>query len=129
MVRRLTVTVLFLYAVSVIAVTIFPIRVRSASYWAGEPWWTMLRWMPGDVDAPQAWAYTLGSPEVTIAVLDSGSKKLLVEWRATDPISRVLATHLADGGKLVAVEYEARVGGRTGGLVPSGAPVTITRCP
>lgn len=52
MVRRLTVTVLFLYAVSVIAVTIFPIRVRSASYWAGEPWWTMLRWMPGDVDAP-----------------------------------------------------------------------------
>ncbi len=26
----------------------------------------------GDVDAPQAWAYTLGSPEVTIAVLDDG---------------------------------------------------------
>jgi hypothetical protein len=26
----------------------------------------------GDVDAPQAWAYTLGSPTVTIAVLDDG---------------------------------------------------------
>ncbi|MEU8232123.1 VanZ family protein [Actinoplanes sp. NPDC048967] len=52
MVRRLTVTVFFLYALSVIAITVFPIRVRSAAYWTGEPWWTMLHWIPGDVDAP-----------------------------------------------------------------------------
>ena len=52
MVRRLTVTILFLYAVGVVAITVFPIRVRSAAYWSGEPWWTMVHWIPGDVDAP-----------------------------------------------------------------------------
>jgi glycopeptide antibiotics resistance protein len=52
MVRRLTVTILFLYAVSVVAITVFPIRVRSAAYWTGEPWWTVFHWLPGDVDAP-----------------------------------------------------------------------------
>jgi glycopeptide antibiotics resistance protein len=52
MVRRLTVTIFFLYVASVVAVTIFPIRVRSAAYWAGDPWWTELRWIPGIVDAP-----------------------------------------------------------------------------
>jgi glycopeptide antibiotics resistance protein len=52
MVRRLTVTILSLYAVSVVAVTIFPIRVRPAAYWTGEPWWTVLRWVPFEVDVP-----------------------------------------------------------------------------
>jgi glycopeptide antibiotics resistance protein len=51
-VRRLTITTLCLYAVAVVAITVFPIRVRSAAYWIGEPWWTVLRWIPGDVDAP-----------------------------------------------------------------------------
>lgn len=50
--RRLTVTVFLLYAAAVVAVTVFPIRVRSAAYWTGEPWWTVFRWIPGDVDAP-----------------------------------------------------------------------------
>jgi glycopeptide antibiotics resistance protein len=52
MVRRLTITIFLLYAASVIAVTIFPIRVRPAAYWTGEPWWTVLRWIPFEVDAP-----------------------------------------------------------------------------
>jgi glycopeptide antibiotics resistance protein len=52
MVRRLTVTILFLYVAAVIAVTIFPIRVRSAAYWTGDPWWTVFRWIPFVVDAP-----------------------------------------------------------------------------
>jgi glycopeptide antibiotics resistance protein len=52
MVRRLTITTFFLYVVSVVAVTIFPIHVRSAAYWTGEPWWTVFTWLPGDVDAP-----------------------------------------------------------------------------
>ncbi|MET8151947.1 VanZ family protein [Actinoplanes sp. NPDC049668] len=50
--RRVTITVLFLYAASVIAVTVFPIRVRSAAYWADEPWRTTVHLMPGDVDIP-----------------------------------------------------------------------------
>ena len=50
--RRLTVTIFLLYVAGVVAVTLFPIRARSAAYWTGEPWWTMFRWLPGDVDAP-----------------------------------------------------------------------------
>jgi len=48
-----------------------------------------------------------------LKVKDARSKALLVEWSALDPISRIVAVHLADGGALVAVEYEARVSGRT----------------
>jgi hypothetical protein len=48
-----------------------------------------------------------------IKVKDARSKALLAEWKAIDPVSRILAVHLAEGGGLAAVEYEARVGGRT----------------
>ncbi|MEV6596980.1 VanZ family protein [Actinoplanes sp. NPDC051346] len=50
--RRATIGLLLLYAACVIAITIFPIRVRPASYWADEPFMTMVHWIPGDVDAP-----------------------------------------------------------------------------
>jgi len=50
--RRVTITVFLLYAVSVVAVTVFPIRVRSADYWADEPWRTTIHLIPGDVDGP-----------------------------------------------------------------------------
>jgi len=50
-----------------------------------------------------------------IAVKDARSKALLVEWKAIDPVARILAVHLADGGGLVAIDYEARVTGRTVG--------------
>jgi glycopeptide antibiotics resistance protein len=40
------------YALAVLAITILPIHPRPESYWLGEPWWTMLHWIPGDVDAP-----------------------------------------------------------------------------
>jgi glycopeptide antibiotics resistance protein len=50
--RRITTQTLLLYAVAVIAVTLFPLRMHPAAYWADEPWWTMLRYIPGSVDAP-----------------------------------------------------------------------------
>lgn len=48
-----------------------------------------------------------------LKVKDARSKALLVEWSAVDPISRITAVYLADGGGLVAVEVEVRAGGRT----------------
>jgi glycopeptide antibiotics resistance protein len=50
--RLLTVLILIGYALGIAGVTLLPITPRSAGYWAGEPWWTMLRWVPFDVDAP-----------------------------------------------------------------------------
>src|SRR4051812_13619370 len=50
--RRVTVTVFLLYAASVVAVTVFPIRIRSAAYWADEPWRTTIHLIPGEVDGP-----------------------------------------------------------------------------
>jgi glycopeptide antibiotics resistance protein len=43
--RVIAVSVLFLYAVTVVAITAFPIRVRQAD-WAGEGWWTVFRLIP-----------------------------------------------------------------------------------
>jgi glycopeptide antibiotics resistance protein len=41
-----------LYAVGVVAVTIFPITPHDAAYWTAEPWWTVFHWVPFQVDAP-----------------------------------------------------------------------------
>ena len=46
------VSLLVAYAVAVAGITLLPIVPRPPAYWAGEPWWTMLRWVPFDVDAP-----------------------------------------------------------------------------
>jgi hypothetical protein len=51
----------------------------------------------------------------TIKIKDARSKALLVEWKAIDPVARIVAVHLADGGGLVAVEFETRASGRTVG--------------
>jgi len=50
--RLVTTTILFLYALGVAAITVFPIHRRSPGYWAGEPWWTVIHWVPFVVDAP-----------------------------------------------------------------------------
>lgn len=47
------VSILFLYAVGVVAVTVFPIKVRSAS-WYWEPWWSVFAWIPFQVP-PLSW--------------------------------------------------------------------------
>ncbi len=50
--RLITATIGILYGLGVVAVTIFPVRPRPAGYWDGEPWWTMIHWIPFVVDAP-----------------------------------------------------------------------------
>ena len=48
--RRLTVvSILILYAVAVVAVTAFPIRVRPGASQSSDQWWTVLRWIPFEV--------------------------------------------------------------------------------
>jgi glycopeptide antibiotics resistance protein len=51
-VRPAAIAVFFLYAATVVAVTIFPVTPRPAGYWAAEPWWTVFHWVPFEVDAP-----------------------------------------------------------------------------
>jgi glycopeptide antibiotics resistance protein len=43
--RLAAVSAAFLYAVGVIAVTVFPIMVRSTY----DPWWSVIRWVPFEV--------------------------------------------------------------------------------
>jgi glycopeptide antibiotics resistance protein len=52
--RLVTVTILVVYALSVAAATIFPISPHPPAYWSGEPWWTMIHWIPLDVDGPSS---------------------------------------------------------------------------
>jgi glycopeptide antibiotics resistance protein len=50
--RKITTSIVVLYALGVIGVTQFPIHRHPPGYWAGQPWWTVIHWIPGDVDAP-----------------------------------------------------------------------------
>jgi glycopeptide antibiotics resistance protein len=50
--RAAVLTIFIAYAFAVLAITIFPITVHPAEYWQGEPWWTMIHWIPFYVDAP-----------------------------------------------------------------------------
>jgi len=50
--RTVTALLLVVYAMAVIAVTIFPIHSHPRSYWAASPWWTMIHYIPLVVDAP-----------------------------------------------------------------------------
>ncbi len=50
--RLITATIGLLYGLGVVAVTVFPIRPRPPGYWTGEPWWTVIHWVPFDVDGP-----------------------------------------------------------------------------
>jgi glycopeptide antibiotics resistance protein len=39
------------YAVSVVAVTVFPIVVRHPAHRAHDPWWAVIHWVPFQVEA------------------------------------------------------------------------------
>jgi glycopeptide antibiotics resistance protein len=49
--RTVTALLMLLYAIAVVAVTIFPITPHPSSYWAATPWWTMIHYVPFVVDA------------------------------------------------------------------------------
>ena len=46
--QKVAAWILTVYAVCVVAVTVFPIRIRMAS-WRHAPWWVVLQWVPGQV--------------------------------------------------------------------------------
>ncbi len=97
---------------------------------AGKDEVTKLGFRMGTLQRGQAATLVAEASGSAIKVKDARTKALVAEWKSIDPVSRILAVHLADGGALVAVEYEARVGGRAsaqtvvlavGGKAPSGA--------
>jgi glycopeptide antibiotics resistance protein len=47
--RLVAVSTLFLYAVGVVTVTVFPIRVRPVAWRGDEPWWSVIEGTPFDV--------------------------------------------------------------------------------
>lgn len=83
---RILSTILFAYAAAVIAITIFPIRRHPAAYWEGVPWWTMLHWIPGDVDAP--------SSVLNVIMFVPFGVLVPLAWRAADSV-RTLALRAA----------------------------------
>jgi glycopeptide antibiotics resistance protein len=52
--RLVAVSTLFLYAVGVVTVTVFPIRVRPVAWRGDEQWWSVIEWTPFDVP-PTSW--------------------------------------------------------------------------
>lgn len=46
-----TLAILTVYGATVVAVTTFPIILWPPEHWLGEPWWTVIHWIPFYVDA------------------------------------------------------------------------------
>ena len=104
--RRVTVGILLLYAVGVVAITIFPIRPHPASYWADEPFAEIFHWIPGDVDGP---SFTLN----VIMFVPFGILLPLL-WPATDAYRRIAlyATAASAAIELVQLVLGVTVGSR-----------------
>jgi glycopeptide antibiotics resistance protein len=87
---KVTTTIFLGYALSVIAVTLFPIHRHPPGYWS-EPWWTMIHWIPGEVDGS---SFVLN----VIMFVPVGVLGPLL-WRAADSVRRLaLAAALASAG-------------------------------
>jgi glycopeptide antibiotics resistance protein len=84
--RMVAISLLILYAVGVVAVTVFPIRVGSSAHWSGGPWWTVVQWVPFEVEALSFWLNVLMF--VPLGVLlpliwpRAGSVRRLAGWAA-----------------------------------------------
>jgi glycopeptide antibiotics resistance protein len=80
--RRLAlVTLLVLYALAVVAITIFPIVIRPDEFWLGEPWWTVIHWIPFYVDAP--------SFVLNVIMMEPFGVLLPLLWPATGSVRRI----------------------------------------
>ena len=102
----MTVGLLVLYAMGVVALTIFPIRPRPASYWADEPFAEIFHWLPGDVDGP---SFTLN----VIMFVPFGILLPLL-WPATDGYRRIAlyATAASASIELVQLLLGVTIGSR-----------------
>jgi glycopeptide antibiotics resistance protein len=95
--RRLFGTAFLVYAALVLAITIFPIHPRPDSYWLGAPWWTMIHWIPGDVDAP---SFVLN----VIMLIPYGVLAPLL-WRRFDSVRSLALLAVASSSGIEAVQF------------------------
>jgi glycopeptide antibiotics resistance protein len=101
--RRFVMAVLLsLYAAAVVAVTMFPITPHPASYWAGEPWWTMVHYIPFVVDAP--------SFVLNVIMFVPFGVLVPLRWPRTDSVWRLLG---CAGGASAVIELTQLIMGLT----------------
>ena len=97
--RRLAaMSLLFLYAAAVVAVTVFPIQVRlGAAHWADRHWWLVIHWIPLDVP-PVSFVLNV------IMFVPLGLLVPLL-WPGTGSVRRLLGLALALSGGIEATQF------------------------
>ncbi len=95
--RVVTISLLLLYAVGVVAVTVFPIRVGSSAHWSGGPWWAVVQWIPFQVEALSFWLNVLMF--VPLGVL------LPLIWPRADSVPRLAAWAACASGAIELVQF------------------------
>jgi glycopeptide antibiotics resistance protein len=81
------VSIFFLYALSVVAVTVFPIVVRPQEARGDVPWWIVVQWVPFRAEA-------LGFLLNVIMFVPLGVL-MPVLWRSADSVRRTVMVSLA----------------------------------
>ncbi|UQU62886.1 VanZ family protein [Couchioplanes caeruleus] len=85
--RVVTASILLLYAVSVAAVTVVPVRMRPPDARPGLPWWIVVHWVPFRVEA---WSFLLN----VVMFVPLGLLVPLL-WPAAGSLRRIAAVSLA----------------------------------
>jgi glycopeptide antibiotics resistance protein len=76
-----TLAILTVYGATVVAVTTFPIILWPPEHWLGEPWWTVIHWIPFYVDAP--------SFVLNVIMMEPFGVLLPLLWPATGSVRRI----------------------------------------
>jgi glycopeptide antibiotics resistance protein len=96
--RRLVVlTALVLYGLGVVAITIFPIVRRPPEFWLGEPWWTVIHWIPFYVDAP--------SFVLNVIMMEPFGLLVPLMWPRTGSLRRIATWALATSAAIELIQF------------------------
>jgi glycopeptide antibiotics resistance protein len=94
--RVVTASIFFLYAVSVAAVTVVPIRTRPPETRPDVPWWVVVHWVPLRVEA---WSFLLN----VVMFVPLGLLVPLL-WPAAGSLRRIAAVSFACSAAIEALQ-------------------------
>jgi glycopeptide antibiotics resistance protein len=95
--RPVTLATLMVYAAAVLALTIFPIDVHPPDFWAHEPWWSDVHWIPFSVDAP--------SMILNVIMFVPVGMLVPTLWPATDTVRRLTVVALGASAPIEMIQF------------------------
>ena len=94
---KITFTALFVYGAAVLARTVLPLHRQPAD----EPWWTVIHWIPGEVDVP--------SFVLNVIMFIPYGVLLPLLWPAADSARRLTVAAVAASASIEVIQLVAGI--------------------